>query len=259
MRLLSLENVSKSFNSKQILKDISFDVEKESFVSIFGPNASGKTTLLNLISGLVKPDLGEISWAKGYDKDRVSYVFQNYRETLFPWRNVWENISLPLKLKGTKSDERRRKVRDLTDKFSIDIELEKFPYQLSGGQQQLVAIMRAIITEPELLLLDEPFSALDFQKRLFLQDKVLEIWNQTRTTIIFISHDLEEAIFMADEVILIGDAPTRITAKEKIDLPRPRGLEIVTDEHFINYKEKLLKSFLTKSAGLRLWERKNRN
>lgn len=244
MKLLEVENISKSFNGKAILKDISFSVEKSSFISIFGPNASGKTTLLNLISGLLIPTDGQIIWESEAAKNKVSYVFQNYRETLFPWRNIWENISLPLKLAGVNAQERKRLVTNLIDKFSIDLDLDKYPYQLSGGQQQLVSIMRAIITEPELLLLDEPFSALDFQKRLFLQSKLLEIWEETKTTIIFISHDLEEAIYMADKVLLIGGIPTSILKSQDIELSRPRDTRHLTDKSFIDYKKLLLDVFI---------------
>jgi NitT/TauT family transport system ATP-binding protein len=246
MTLLSLKHISKSFESKLILKNISFDVEENSFVSIFGPNASGKTTLLNIISGLINPTKGELVWNNSFEK-KVSYVFQNYRETLFPWRNVWENIALPLKLGGVEKNTRKQKVQQLIEKFAIDIDLNKFPYELSGGQQQLVSIMRAIITEPALLLLDEPFSALDFQKRLFLQSKLLEIWEQTKTTIIFVSHDLEEAIYMADEVILLGKNPTEIVKKQNVNIKRPREISDLATSNFITIKESFLVRFLEKN------------
>jgi NitT/TauT family transport system ATP-binding protein len=244
MLLLTLKNVSKSFDAKMVLSNMSFCIQKGSFISIFGPNAAGKTTLLNLIAGLVKPDSGEINWGDEQLKGRVSYVFQNYRETLFPWKNVFENISLPLKLKGVEKGERISRVEELLNKFSLNIDLVKYPYQLSGGQQQLVAILRAVITEPAVLLLDEPFSALDLQKRLDLQNKILEIWTLTRTTIIFVSHDLEEAIYLADTVILLGSKPTVIVNEQHIEIDRPRDISILTSEKFTHYRNLLLNSYL---------------
>lgn len=248
MQLINLDKVAKSFNDKPILREINFQVEEGSFVSIFGPNAAGKTTLLNIISGIIVPDSGKVNWMKRYSKDKVSYVFQNYRETLFPWKNVWENISLPLKLRGENKSKCKSKVIELAKKFSIAIDLEKYPYELSGGQQQLIAILRAVITDPVLLLLDEPFSALDFARRLELQQKILEIWHEIKTTIIFVSHDLDEAIYLADEVILLGDKPTTIIKHQKIEMERPRDSKDLISQEFVDYKKQLLSEFLSENA-----------
>lgn len=245
MPLLSLKNISKDFDTQKVLKDISFEVEGGSFISIFGPNGSGKTTLLNVISGLTKQDAGDLIWTgKNSIEKSVAYVFQNYRETLFPWKRIWENISLPLKLQGFNKRECKLRAIELTNKFSIDIDLEKFPYELSGGQQQLIAILRAIIIQPELLLLDEPFSALDFSKKLSLQFTLLKIWEETKITIIFISHDLEEAIFMADRVILLGGKPSQIVEDINIEIARPRNAKTLTNQICVNYRDLLLNSFL---------------
>lgn len=239
MKLLSVNNISKWYGTKQVLSDISFSVEKGSIISIFGPNAAGKTTLLNIISGLILPDNGEIHWATNTTFKKTSYVFQNYRESLFPWRNVWENISLPLKLKGVQKEIRKEKVIELLDKLSIDVDIYKFPYLLSGGQQQLVSILRGLITEPELLLLDEPFSALDIKRRMFLQDKVLEIWDQFGLTILFISHDLDEAIYMADKVLLLGETPTKIVTNVTVNIERPRMNNVRLSDSFFRLRRDL--------------------
>jgi len=244
MNLLSLSNIHKSFDGIPVLKDINLNVEKGSFVSIFGPNAAGKTTLLNIISGLLEPDGGHIEWDDESSKNKVSYVFQNYRETLFPWMRVWENISLPLKLQYENKTECKNRVEELTTRFKINIDLNKYPYELSGGQQQLVAILRAVITNPVLLMLDESFSALDFARRLELQQKILEIWHDIKATVIFISHDLDEAIYLADEVILLGNKPTTIINKQKIDIERPRSSDHLVNKQFVAYKSDLLESFL---------------
>lgn len=244
MKLLSVNNISKDYNEKKVLRNISFDVEQEGFVSIFGPNASGKTTFLNIIAGLTNADSGTVEWSDESLKSKVSYVFQNYRETLFPWKNIAENITLPLKLAGVSPSDRKHKVEELLSRFSLVLDLKRYPYQLSGGQQQLVAILRAIITEPALLLLDEPFSALDFPRRLNLQGKVLDIWEQTKTTVIFISHDIDEAIFMADNVVLLGNKPTQVEINLPIEIERPRKPEYLTTEKFIAYKKQLLSTFM---------------
>ncbi|WP_162499846.1 ABC transporter ATP-binding protein [Mucilaginibacter terrigena] len=242
---MSLNNISKSFNGKEILKNIDLNIKQENFISIFGPNATGKTTLLNIISGLLQADNGAVVWENEFYKNRVSYVFQNYRETLFPWKRVWENISLPLKLQNVKSAECKDRATDLLGKFAINIDLEKYPYQLSGGQQQLVAILRAIITDPVLLLLDEPFSALDFAKKFELQQKILEIWHEIKATIIFVSHDLDEAIYLADEVVLLGGTPTGIISNVKVEIDRPRTPGDLLSKEFVSYKRLMLDNFLS--------------
>lgn len=246
MNVVSLSNVCKSFNGKPILKDINLDIEKGAFISIFGPNAVGKTTLLNIISGLLIADSGLITWDSEASRNKVSYVFQNYRETLFPWQRIWENISLPLKLKGVNKTDCKERAMELIRRFKISIDPEKYPYELSGGQQQLVAILRAVITDPVLLLLDEPFSALDFARRLELQQKILDIWHEIRSTVIFISHDLDEAILMGDEVVLLGSMPTRIKEVLKINIDRPRSSDHLVNDKFVTYKKQLLDGFMGK-------------
>lgn len=247
MSLIEVRKIGKSYGSHKVLEDITFDIGEHTFVSIFGPNASGKTTLLNIIAGLTKPDEGEIIWKNNNKNISISYVFQNYRESLFPWKNVWENIALPLKLKGKDTKIQKDAVNELVERYSIDIPLNKFPYQLSGGQQQMVAILRALITQPDLLLLDEPFSALDFQRRLFLQNKILEIWEQTEMSVLFISHDLEEAIYLADKVLLFGKKPTQVISERIVSMDRPRNVESLLKQEFINVRELLLNDFLIHS------------
>lgn len=251
---LHLEKVSKSYNGKKVLDDVSFAVRKGSITSIFGPNASGKTTLLNIISGLDHQDAGSVLYNGNGDSLplQVSYVFQNYTESLLPWRTVEHNIALPLKLRGIPARERSGRVRMLVEKYRVDIDLDKFPYQLSGGQQQLVAILRALIVGPDLLLLDEPFSAIDFQKKLYLHRILLEIWEQTGTTILLISHDMEEAIYLADTVLLLGGAPAHILMNLPNDLPRPRQPDMVALPEFARQKGKLLECFLKNATILRL-------
>ena len=189
--MLKLIDVSKNYSNKissfKVLDSINFELQKGSFLSIFGPNGSGKTTLLNIIAGLVKQDSGKITYNNvSISYAKISYVFQNYRETLFPWLKVIDNITMPLKLQGIGKLERDTYAENLVTKFHIQVDLKAYPYNLSGGQQQLVVLLRSLIIKPDLLLLDEPFSALDYQTTLFLYQKLLEIWQDTKVTLILI-------------------------------------------------------------------------
>lgn len=243
-----IDNICKEFDDKSIIEGISFTVEQGAFISIFGPNASGKTTLLNIISGLTLPSSGHIEWQDKSGQERISYVFQNYEESLLPWKSVADNITLPLKLKGVPKSERLNRLKNMFDRFNIDMDENKFPYQLSGGQKQLVAILRSLIVEPDVLLLDEPFSALDFQKRLYLQSVLLEIWQQTNITIIFISHDLDEAIYMSDKVILLGGKPSKVLFEQANQMKRPRSIEQLATIEFNTIKSILLSQFIENSS-----------
>lgn len=236
------------------MENISFSIIKGSFVSIFGKNAAGKTTLLNIISGLDIQTSGELSCVEDLNKIKVSYIFQNYAESLFPWKNVFENISLPLKLRGISKKECMVKVLNQFEKYKIELDLKKYPYQLSGGQKQITAILRALIVEPDLLLLDEPSSALDFSKKLYLHSILLEIWEQTHTTIIFISHDLDEAIYLADKVILLGGNPTTVILEQEINIERPRYLKLLASEKFNTIKSKLINNFIETTNNKNLWK-----
>lgn len=161
--LVSLTKVSKSYVNKDgsmaLFSNLSFSIKRSEFVAIFGPNGCGKTTLLNMISGIDKEFTGTCERSPHL---KVSFVFQNYRESLFPWLTVKENIAFPLSLKGVSLLNREKAVRDLCNRLSVSMNLEAYPYTLSGGQQQMVSILRALITKPDLLLMDEPFSALDY-------------------------------------------------------------------------------------------------
>jgi len=246
--MLKLTKISKSYHNKsgalQVLNDVSFELQESSFLSIFGPNGSGKTTLLNIIAGLIKQDNGQITFLnKDIRYAKVSYVFQNYRETLFPWLKIVDNITLPLKLRGIEKQERDKSAKELIEKFNIQIDLYDYPYNLSGGQQQLVALLRGLIVKPDLFLLDEPFSALDYQTTLFLYQKLIEIWRDTKITFILVSHDIDEAIYLSNRFVMFSNKPTKVIIDTEIDLPYPRNLSLLTTDKFIQLKRDLLKNF----------------
>jgi NitT/TauT family transport system ATP-binding protein len=243
--LISLNNISKRFHegnhSHLAFKDMSFELKKGEFVSIFGPNGCGKTTLLHIIAGLDKDYEGVI---QKKDSLKVSFVFQNYRESLFPWLTVQENMAFPLSLLGLSEEEKNNKVKKLYERLNIEINLELYPYQLSGGQQQIVSIARALITEPDILLLDEPFSALDYETTLFLREKIQNIWLKTGITIVLVTHDIDESILLSEKIIVLGRDPTRIVREVKSSISFPREVKALLSEEFHGIKNVVLNAFL---------------
>ena len=241
---LTVRGLSKKFQGTTIYEDFSIDIPMGKFVSIFGPNGCGKSTFINMISGLLPIDAGEVLYDGQSIRDtKISYVFQNYREALFPWLRALDNIHYPLKVMGLGRGERRSRVEKLLADFDVPFDLNAYPYTLSGGQQQTVSILRALVTEPEVLFLDEPFSALDYEMTLFMREQLQKIFMKTRTTTLLVSHDLEEAIQLADQVVLLTRRPTRVAEIVDVDLPWPRDLDVTTGAPFIALKRHCLDRF----------------
>jgi len=242
--LLTVRGLSKKFKGTTIYEDFTIDLPLGKFVSIFGPNGCGKSTLINMISGLMPMDAGEALYDGQTIRDtRISYVFQNYREALFPWLRAIENIHYPLKVLGVDKKERDRRVEKLLADFDVPFELDGYPYTLSGGQQQTVSILRALVTEPEVLFLDEPFSALDYEMTLFMRERLQNIFMKMKTTMLLVSHDLEEAIQLANKVVLLTRRPTKIAEIVDVNLPWPRNLDVTTGAAFISLKRHCLERF----------------
>ncbi|WP_034468029.1 ABC transporter ATP-binding protein [Afipia sp. P52-10] len=241
---VTVRGLSKKFQGTTIYDDFSIDLPMGSFISVFGPNGCGKSTFINMISGLMPMDAGEVLYDGQIIRDtRISYVFQNYREALFPWMRAIDNIHYPLKVLGVDRRERRRRVEKLLADFDVPFDLNAYPYTLSGGQQQTVSILRALVTEPEVLFLDEPFSALDYEMTLFMRERLQHIFMKLKTTMLLVSHDLEEAIQLADQVVLLTRRPTRVAEIVPVDLPWPRDLDVTTGEDFIALKRHCLDRF----------------
>src|SRR4051794_20716875 len=200
--------------------------------------------LINMIAGLVPPDAGEVLFdGRPLSGVRFGYVFQNYREALFPWLRAFDNIAYPLKLAGLAKPARDRRVERLISHLSVKIDLALYPYQLSGGQQQLVSIMRALVVEPEILFLDEPFSALDYEMTLFMRDQLQRVFMETSTTTVLVSHDLEEAVYLSDYVLLLSRHPARVVEFVHYEGPRPRTLQTMSESDFISTKAHCLEIF----------------
>lgn len=246
---ITIRGLSKAFDETVVYDGFDLDLPQGEFISIFGPNGCGKSTLINMISGLMPMDQGQVLFdGQTIKETRTSYVFQNYREALFPWLRAIDNIHYPLKIKGLSRKERNQRVEKLLSDFEVNIDLNAYPYSLSGGQQQTVSILRALVTDPEVLFLDEPFSALDYEMTLFMREQIQNIYLKTKMTMLLVSHDLEEAVQLASRVLLLTRRPTNVADYVKVDLPWPRDSESVTHTRFIDLKSHCLSVFRREAA-----------
>jgi NitT/TauT family transport system ATP-binding protein len=241
---VTIRGLSKSFGGTTIYQDFDLDIPRGKLVSVFGPNGCGKSTLINMIAGLIPVDSGKILFdGRPLSAIRFGYVFQNYREALFPWLRSFDNIKYPLKQRGVSKVEQVTKVEKLVANLGVKIDLNRYPYQLSGGQQQLLSIMRALVVDPEILFLDEPFSALDYEMTLFMREQLQRIFVETKTTTVLVSHDLEEAVYLADRILLLSRHPARIADFASYTAPRPRSSVTLSDPDFIRMKAHCLDIF----------------
>lgn len=226
--MLDLIGVNKSFgenNDFEVIKEITISAEKGEFICILGPSGCGKTIFLYLIAGFLKPTSGEIliegKPISGPDCNRMM-IFQNY--VLFPWKTVYQNILFALDKSTIDKSEKHKLVMKYLDLMGLGLFKDWYPYKLSGGMQQRVALARALVTNPDVLLMDEPFAALDSQYRKFLRQNVEKIWQNTKKTIIFVTHSINEAIFLADKIYLLSARPASIKKIYAVNLPRPRDV-----------------------------------
>jgi NitT/TauT family transport system ATP-binding protein len=241
---ITVRGLGKSFGTQLIYNGFDLDVPRGTLTTVFGPNGCGKSTLINMMSGLIPFDAGRVEiGGKDFRSANIGYVFQNYRDSLFPWLRALENIEYPLKVRGVPRAVQRERVERLLATFEITLDLKRRTYELSGGQQQLVAILRALIADPDVLFLDEPFSALDYEMTLYMRDKLQTVFMETGLTTVLVSHDLEEAVYLADRILLLSKRPTRVVEVIPFDLARPRTVEIVGDPQFVATKQHALQLF----------------
>ncbi|MEM2727256.1 MAG: ABC transporter ATP-binding protein [Archaeoglobaceae archaeon] len=226
--LLQIKNIRKWFNSQEkelmVIDGVSFDVREGEFISILGPSGCGKTTLLRVIAGLEKQDEGEIllrgKSITGPGQDR-SMVFQDY--ALFPWRTVLGNVLFGLEIRKIPKVEALEKAKKFIKLVGLEGFENSYPHELSGGMRQRVAIARALVCEPEILLMDEPLSALDAQTRNVMQSELVRIWQETRKTIIYVTHNIEEAVYLADRIAVLSRRPAKLLDLVEVELERPRN------------------------------------
>jgi NitT/TauT family transport system ATP-binding protein len=225
--LLEVESLGYRFGSDgpAALDDVSFTVRDGEFLSIVGPSGSGKTTLLRCIAGLMRPTSGRIrlgGHAVNEVPKELALVFQDYGRSLFPWLSVRDNVEMPLRRLGLPATERRERIESSLAEVGLADAMARYPWQLSGGMQQRVAIARAVAYRPQILLMDEPFASVDAQTRADLQDMALEVWRTHRSTVLFVTHDIDESVYLADRVIVLSQPPGTVAAEMMIELPRPR-------------------------------------
>ena len=228
MSKLSVQAISKAYDNgddekELVLDKISFDVKEKEFLSILGPSGCGKTTLLKIIAGLMKQDSGKIlidGKEESLGHNRVAVIFQ--QESLFPWLTVRKNIEFGLELHGVDSKMRKALSDEMINLVSIKGLGDHYPHEISGGQARKTEMARSLITSPDVLASDEGFSNLDAQTRNHLQEEFLQIWEKTGSTILFVTHNVDEAVFMSDRILVMSNIPSTIIAEYDIDLPRPR-------------------------------------
>jgi ABC-type nitrate/sulfonate/bicarbonate transport system ATPase subunit len=243
--VLELRHVHKSFTDRgrpiPVLEDVSLEIPERQFVCIVGPSGSGKSTLLRLMMGLTLPSSGSVLSdgrpLSGVHAD-AAMVFQSF--ALLPWLTVQANVELGLRARSLPEEDAHRRAAFYLDKVGLDGYEEAYPAELSGGMKQRVGIARVLVMEPELLLMDEPFGSLDAQTRSVMQELLLSVWERHHQAVLFITHDVEEALLLADTVCVMTARPGRIKKRLTVDLPRPRPLEATTSPRFNELKREVL-------------------
>ena len=235
--ILVAEGIDKTYQSRdgelRALREISFQVSTGEFVSLVGPSGCGKTTLLRILGGLLEAEKGVVridGQVLTEPRQEIGFIFQN--PTLMPWRTVLKNVTLPLEIRGANGDAQKNRALQLLDLVGLLGFENSYPHELSGGMQQRVAIARALVYEPSILLMDEPFGSLDAITRNQMNLELLRIWRATGKTIVMVTHTIQEAVFLADRVLVMSARPGHIRATIPVDLPRPRDTDLFYNEAF---------------------------
>ncbi len=238
---LEIIHFKQNYENMPIIDDISLKLRENEFVTLIGPSGCGKSTIFNMISGLVRIDIGQV-FIEGKDSTgetgKVSYMFQ--KDLLLPWKKIIDNAALPLRIRGYSKKDSRQRVGKYFKLFGLEGFESKYPHQLSGGMQQRAALMRTYMSSKDIILLDEPFGGLDAITRFKMQNWLLEILGQLKVSILFITHDIEEAIFLSDRIYVLSNRPAKIKKEIIVTLPKPRDREIITSAEFNEIERDIL-------------------
>jgi NitT/TauT family transport system ATP-binding protein len=227
--MLKVDHLKKTYgegeDAVEAIGNLDFEVDEKEFVCVVGPSGCGKTTLLKCMSGLLAPTSGEV---RLHDRridgppEKMALVFQEYSRSLFPWMTVRQNVAFPLRRKKLEKGEARRLVESTVKSVDLTRFLDRYPWELSGGMQQRVAIARALAYQPEIMLMDEPFASVDAQTRADLEDLILEVRREYGVTVVFVTHDIDESVYLGDRIVVLTPAPTTVQEVLDVDLPEPR-------------------------------------
>src|SRR5215211_227349 len=234
--MLRVEHLKKIYgedeHAVEAIGDLTFEVRENELVCVVGPSGCGKTTLLKCMSGLLAPTAGDVRLEDQFVEgppEQMALVFQEYSRSLYPWMTVRQNVQFPLRRKKLPKGEIRRLVEETVRSVGLSAFLDRYPWELSGGMQQRVAIARALAYQPQILLMDEPFASVDAQTRADLEDMVLELRRQFGVTIVFVTHDIDEAVYLSDRIVVLTPSPTRVLEILEVKLPPPRD-QVTTKE-----------------------------
>lgn len=232
---IHVENLTKKFGDLLVLDNITFDIKKGEFVCVVGPTGCGKTTFLNLLSCLIEPTEGKLlidGQPADPKKHDIAFVFQE--PSSFPWLNVEQNIEIGMKIKKIPEKERKERVERMISLMGLEQFRKSYASQLSVSTEQRMVIARAFAMNPDLLLMDEPYGQMDIKMRFYLEDEVIRLWRETGTTVIFITHNIEEAVYMAERILILSNKPATVKEEVLVDLPRPR---CVSDPRFVELRK----------------------
>lgn len=240
MNAVEFISVNKSFDTLKVLNNLSFNIQEGEIVAFLGANGSGKSTIFNLINGIIEPNAGEVKTK--YKKEEIAFLQQNYRDTLLPWKTNYQNLTLPLTIQGLNKVNIQNAIEELNDAIDLNLDLKAYPYQLSGGQQQKLAIFRSLITKPKVLCLDEPFSALDFKIRKEISEMILKYWGKEKATVCLITHDIDEALLLTNRIFVLSNTKDKnsLALDIKNGFEYPRNISLMVSSKYNTIKKEIL-------------------